>query len=254
MDAQQNHRLLIDSFEKSRLNTLLFIGDSYEFNDHRLQYIAPSVYEITSLKTNASVQFSIGKYDNIQLHSYLNFYAPATGKYKEIDSLDYMASAFAVKYMLKQISLLGKPQKDVPLFLNFETYEWLREQLEGTHLFGAVERLYLRGRGHYYQKPYITAQEDMLIREALDAAGYKYSESFSNLKRVASYENFVNQLRSYGTPEQIFNVVHEFVSINFTITPEFNVNSHWVNPHDLLYTKKLIINLLLFSIITLLLN
>ena len=40
VDAQQNHRLLIDSFEKSRLNTLLFIGDFYD-HDHRLQYIAP---------------------------------------------------------------------------------------------------------------------------------------------------------------------------------------------------------------------
>lgn len=100
IDQDQKHKLLLSSLEKSRLTSLLFVGDSYEFNNIEIKLInkgnnQEDIYQILDKLNGFSVAFSLGGYDNIILHSAINF------QDKEFNIIDKIASSLAVKNLLK---------------------------------------------------------------------------------------------------------------------------------------------------------
>jgi len=108
IDQSQTHRVLLSSLEKSRLSSLFFVGDHYEFNNIALSMIDMDLYKIYDKINNFGITFSIGSYDNIIIHTAVNF--GIDDKYKEFDILDMIASSFSVKLLLKRIT--GKMEKE----------------------------------------------------------------------------------------------------------------------------------------------
>ncbi len=101
VDVSQSHRLLINYQQKSILNSLVYIGDTYQFNNIKLILKNINMYQITDNDTRISLSFSIAKYDNVILLSCVKF-----DKSKEITIIDKLASAFTVKMLL--IKMTGK--------------------------------------------------------------------------------------------------------------------------------------------------
>ncbi|MBN2547468.1 MAG: hypothetical protein JXB50_16810 [Spirochaetes bacterium] len=98
IDQSQKYRLILSSLEKSRLASLFFVGDKYEFNDVQLELIDTTVYKITDKLNYLSIKFSTGKYDNIIINSAINF-----GR-KEFNDTDKIATSLTVKYLLKKMT------------------------------------------------------------------------------------------------------------------------------------------------------
>ncbi len=98
IDQSQKYRLILTSLEKSRLASLFYVGDSYDFNDVELQLINTDTYKIKDKLNNLSVKFIIGKFDNIIINSAINF-----GN-KEFNDTDKIASSLTVKYLLKKMT------------------------------------------------------------------------------------------------------------------------------------------------------
>lgn len=110
LDQDQKHKLLLSSLEKSRLTSLLFVGDSYEFNNVEIKLNnkgdnQENIYQILDKLSGFSVTFSLGDYDNIILHSAINF------QDKEFNIIDKIASSLAVKSLLKKMT--GTISKEV---------------------------------------------------------------------------------------------------------------------------------------------
>ncbi|MCK4796300.1 MAG: hypothetical protein KAT05_02900 [Spirochaetes bacterium] len=103
IDQSQTHRVLLSSLEKSRLMSLFYVGDKYEFNDVEVMLKYNQKYQIRDKSTGFKVMFGIGKYDSIVLHSAVNF-----GD-KKFDITDKLASTFAIKLLLKKMT--GKFKK-----------------------------------------------------------------------------------------------------------------------------------------------
>lgn len=103
IDQDQKHKLLLSSLEKSRLTSLLFVGDNYEFNNIEIKLsnkgdYQEDIYQILDKLSGFSVTFSLGEYDNIILHSAINF------QDKEFNIIDKIASSLAVKTLLKKMT------------------------------------------------------------------------------------------------------------------------------------------------------
>jgi hypothetical protein len=99
----QIHRLILNSLEKSRINSLMFVGDSIEFNGVTLTMLYDSrlnvhQYLVYDRDTGIELLFGIGEFDALFIYSAVNF-----GK-EQFDMSDKMASSFAVKLLLKKMT------------------------------------------------------------------------------------------------------------------------------------------------------
>lgn len=98
IDQSQTHRLLLNSIEKSKLTSLLYVGDKYEFNNIQLELIYTNTYIIYDKKLNMKITFKLGNFDNIIITTALNF-----GK-QQFDITDKIATALSVKLLLKKMT------------------------------------------------------------------------------------------------------------------------------------------------------
>lgn len=96
VDQSQKHRFLITSLEKSRLASLFYLGDNYQFNSVRLELIAVGFYKIEDLENKISIKFRIGKFDNIVISSII--------KFSDNEIINKIASALTVKILLKKMN------------------------------------------------------------------------------------------------------------------------------------------------------
>ena len=103
IDQSQKHRLLLTTLEKSRLASLFYVGDKYEFNNVEIMLKYNQEYQITDKVNGFKIIFTTGEYDNIILYSAINF-----GD-KKFNIIDKLASTFAVKYLFKK--MIGKLEK-----------------------------------------------------------------------------------------------------------------------------------------------
>lgn len=97
VDQSQKHRFLVTSLEKSRLSSLFYLGDRYEFNSVALELVHVDVYKIHDLENNFSLKFSIGQHENIILYSIVKFF-------NNDDVINKISNALAVKILLQKIS------------------------------------------------------------------------------------------------------------------------------------------------------
>ncbi len=98
IDETQKHKVLINSLEKSRLTSLFYVGDKYEFNNIEIMLKYKDIYQIKDKLSGFSVSFSLGYYDNIILHSAINF------QDKKFNIIDKIASSLAVKLLLGRMT------------------------------------------------------------------------------------------------------------------------------------------------------
>ena len=103
IDETFKQKFLLSSLEKSRLTSLFYVGDKYEFNNIEIMLKYDDIYQIMDKSSGFSISFSIGYYDNVILHSAINF------NDKEFNIIDKLASSLAVKQLLKQMT--GKTLK-----------------------------------------------------------------------------------------------------------------------------------------------
>ena len=107
IDETFKNKFLLSSLEKSRLTSLFFVGDKYEFNNIEIRLKYDDLYQIMDKTTGFSVSFSLGYYDNIILHSAVNF------NDKEFNIIDKLASSLAVKKLLEKMTGTIKSKKDI---------------------------------------------------------------------------------------------------------------------------------------------
>ena len=55
-ERAQIHRLLLDSLEKSRLASLFYVGDKYEFNQVEIELIYTDLFKIKDKSNNLEVE------------------------------------------------------------------------------------------------------------------------------------------------------------------------------------------------------
>lgn len=238
IDKEQLHRIRLDSISKSKLSSLLYVGDSYAFHDVRLSLISDRVYLIEDLTNHFQIRFSVADYDSVVLQSFLNFYNPRWQTWKDLSEVDYIASAIAVKVLLDQLSAPPARKNDLPMVISEpEMQGFGEEDPRGAETLRKFYQKSTRKDG-YYLKQNLRPDEEALIREALDSFQYSFFNTLNEKKRIEAYAEFIAQLASYGTEEEIFKKVKEFVSINFRVIDDYDIVGDWVNPYDLLYEKK----------------
>ncbi len=94
VDRSQTHRILLSTLEKSRLTSLNFVGEVYEFNNISIRRLINGVFEIKDINSGYKAQFSIGNYDSIQIHTVTRHINNTE------DTIDKLATLFMVKKLL----------------------------------------------------------------------------------------------------------------------------------------------------------
>lgn len=107
IDETFKNKFMLSSLEKSRLTSLFYVGDKYEFNNIEIMLIDNDIYQIKDKTSGFSVSFSLGYYDNIILHSAINF------NDKEFNIIDKLASSLAVKQLLEKMTGTIKIEKNI---------------------------------------------------------------------------------------------------------------------------------------------
>lgn len=239
IDRTQIHRIMLSSVEKSRLLSLLYVGDSYSFNQVKLTKISTDLYRIEDLENKFGISFSYGEYDDIILYSYINFCSADHRLYTEVDDMDKIASGVSVKILLSKIHGSYAPKTDLPLTITAQEMDYLKtysdDETEMVIIYNAYPK---RGDGTYYLRQDLVPDEEIVLRQTLDRLHFSFSKTFAYKDKVDAYERFITQLRSYGTPEQIFDKLREFVTINFRVIDDYSMTTDWVNPYELYYSKK----------------
>ncbi len=239
VDKTQTHRVILNSIEKSRLNSLLFIGDSFSFNNQIIMKKSPVLYSIKDLLAKVEIDFSLGSYDDIILHSYVNFYNIRYNTYKDIDEYDKIASGMAVKLLLDKLTGTLSTKPDLPLVLQSAEYEKIKFDLAGDNDFRVMENSFIvRNTKEYYLRQNLTGSEEVELRRVLDKVRFEFSKRYTDTEKMKMYYDFVEQLKEYGTTEDIFDKLQKFVNFNFMIIDEYSIDSDWTNPYDLFYNKK----------------
>ncbi len=238
ISKDQAHRVRVDSFLQSKLDSLLFVGDSYSFNKVKLSLIQKDVYQIEDLEHNFKLNFNIGLYDSVVLFSFLNFYNPRWNAFRDINDMDYIASGIAVKKLLESLSGKLRSMGDLPLIINNKDIKQI--EYDYPELVEQFQEFYFQSSedsNFYLRQDLNTAQEERL-RLTLDKIKLKFSlSSFNDKTNIENYTKFVDQLRKYGKPSEIFEKLSNFVNINFRVVDQFAINDKWVNPYDLLHTR-----------------
>lgn len=239
VDRTQIHRIMLNNIEKSRLNSLLFVGDSYSFNNMGIKKISPFMYRATDLAGEYSIDFSLGKYDDIIIHSYVNFYNRRWESYKEVDEYDKIASGMAVKMILDRLVGSITNKSDLPLILTELDIANIKFELDNDRDFRIIERSYTRRNDReFYLRQDLTGAEEFQLRKSFDKVGFKYSRSLESKDKMDAYYEFVNQLKLYDTPEKIFDKLSHFVTINFKIIDDLSVDGSWTNPYEVFHSKR----------------
>ncbi len=239
IDQGQTHRVLFNSLELSRLSSLMYVGDKYDFNGVELSIADTGIYRAKDLESGYGISFKVGKYDDIILLSALNFYNQKSGLYKEYDEVDLMASAIAVKSLLKTITGKVVPQSDLPMTINkdqFDSFiinvdnERKRLFLKSVYTYREKDNLYILTSG-------LSASAQSQLREIIDDANFSVKPTLNKEEKIRNYQNFIKELR--GKPiKNALEIITNFVTMNITIKEDYSIVSSWTNPHDLYYTKR----------------
>lgn len=247
IDKTQLHRIRLDSTEKSKLNSLLFTGDSYTFNKVRLTLVYPATYpgnmgsfKIENLEDEPfAIYFTVADYDSIVLQSYINFYNPKWKSFTEAgNELDYITSAIAVRMLLDKLSGKIEWKSDLPQVITVDKMNEIYTQdpdLERTIKEYYWER---KNNGGYVLRTNLTSADEAALRKLLDRADFNFSRTLADKERIEAYENFIKQLASYGSAQEIFEKLVQFVSINISAVEDYDIESDWIKPYNLLYTRK----------------
>lgn len=132
IDQSQVHRVLLTTLEKSRLASLLYVGDKYEFNDVEISLTYNQEYSIKDKYNGFKILFTIGDYDSIVVLSAVNF-----GE-KDFDILDKFASTFTVKTLIRKMT--GKIEKKVEAIKN-EVVEYSRIEKEYNNFLDELRKI-----------------------------------------------------------------------------------------------------------------
>ncbi len=247
IDKTQLHRIRLDSTEKSKLESLLFTGDSYTFNNVRLTLVHPATYpgnmgsfKIENLDGDPfAIYFTVADYDSVVLQSYINFYNPRWNSFTEPgNELDYITSAISVRILLDRLSGKIEWKSDLPQVLTVDKMNEIYTQdpdLERTIKEYYWER---KNNGGYVLRTNLTSADEVALRNLLDKADFNFSKTMADKERIEAYENFIKQLASYGSEEEIFEKLVQFVSINISAIEDYDIHSDWIKPYNLLYTRK----------------
>jgi hypothetical protein len=92
--------------------------------------------------------------------------------------------------------------------------------------------------GGYVLRTNLTSADEVALRKLLDRADFNFSKTLADKERIEAYENFIKQLASYGDAEEIFEKLVQFVSINISAIEEYDIESDWTKPYNLLYVRK----------------
>jgi hypothetical protein len=247
IDKTQLHRIRLDSTQKSKLESLLFTGDSYTFNKVRLTLVHPATYpgnmgsfKIENLDGDPfAIYFTVADYDSVVLQSYINFYNPRWNTFTEPgNELDYITSAISVRILLDRLSGKIEWKSDLPQVLTVDKMNEIYTQdpdLERTIKEYYWER---KNNGGYVLRTNLTSADEVALRNLLDKADFNFSKTMADKERIEAYENFIKQLASYGNSEEIFEKLVQFVSVNITAVEDYDIHSDWIKPYNLLYTRK----------------
>lgn len=121
VDQPLKHRIMLSTLEKSKLFSLFYVGDKYEFNSIEIMLVDLNKYQITYKTTGIKIIFSIGEYDSIVLHSALNF-----GE-KEIDKVDKIASSLTIKILLKMLTGIIEKKESFKSSININDTKIIEE-------------------------------------------------------------------------------------------------------------------------------
>lgn len=247
IDKTQLHRIRLNSTQKSKLESLLFIGDSYTFNKVRLTLVHPASYpgglgsfKIENLEDESfAIYFTVADYDSVVLQSYINFYNPRWKTFTEPGTeLDYITSAIAVRMLLDRLSGKIEWKSDLPQVLTVDKMNEIYTQdpdLERTIKEYYWER---KNNGGYVLRTNLTSADEVALRKLLDRADFSFSKTMANKERIEAYEDFIKQLASYGNAEEIFEKLVQFVSVNISTIEDYDIENDWIKPYNLLYTRK----------------
>lgn len=235
---EQMHRIILNTTEKSRLESLLFTGDNYTFNEINLKKIDSYTYKITNTITEISFEFSIGSYDSIIIHTALNF-DNKNNTESQFNLLDKLASAVAVKDLLDKMKGDIEPRSDIPRFIEHEKFKLLLIEIDNESDKTFLESMYTLNstKSHYYLSPYITSIDQNKIRQVLTEADFSFTQHYSENQRKEAYERFVNQLAELSQ-EDAFKHLVNFVNLNIKITNKSSITSKWTHPIDIYYLKE----------------
>ena len=247
IDKTQLHRIRLDSIQKSKLESLLFTGDSYTFNNVRLSLVHPARYpgnmgsfKIENLEDEPfAIYFTVADYDSIVLQSYINFYNPRWKTFTEPGTdLDYITSAIAVRVLLDKLSGKIEWKSDLPQVLTVDKMNEI--YMQNPDLERTIKEYYWERKndGGYVLRTNLTSADEVALRKLLDRADFNFSKTLADKERIEAYENFIKQLASYGDAEEIFEKLVQFVSINISAIEEYDIESDWTKPYNLLYVRK----------------
>lgn len=164
VEASLIYRILLTGIEKSRLLSLQYVGDKYDFNNVGIELINTDTYLIRDKFYSFYIVFSLGEYDSIVIHSAINFGS------KDFTILDQMASAFAVKDLMRKMTGKILPKSDLPRFLSKEQFDDITYNLKIKKIASEIE-------AYEFEKHFINKITDFDKRKLFENA-YKKSELY----------------------------------------------------------------------------
>ena len=242
IERDQVHKIMLDNMEKSRIMSLAFVGDKYEFNGVELQSVlyrgdrlllAGKQYKITDKTEQYSVIFSVGDYDTIVLHSYLEF---VTGRKEPVEDIDNKyATIFTVKNMLARITGTIITVYDLPRAFSIGSFEndllpKIDNDKDRTFFINSYKN---NGRAYILLDTVSIEEQKLLLKIYNDAYATK---GYNAKERMDKLDGFIAELRLLKE-EQIFENLCKYVSLNIRIVDDdYRLTGMWQSPWEVYYS------------------
>ncbi|OHD27809.1 MAG: hypothetical protein A2086_16410 [Spirochaetes bacterium GWD1_27_9] len=235
IDNSQVHRVILTSTEKTKLLSLNFVGDSYEFNNIQIIHKNKDVYSIIDKINNLKVNFGIGDYDCIILYSVIKFTK------KELNLFDKIATVIFVKTLLKKIEGEFSLKIDIPeLIEQIEFDKKIIAKITNEKLKDFILKMYQfdEKRNFYILKDIGKNKEnrDSINNILIDISFYSQN-GYKDLQKIEAYQQFIFELKRLKKNET-FSYIRKYIQFNFKLIMDNKITSDWISPYDLYYNKE----------------